>query len=121
MNGRLSKEARALDSTRWDPCQYLTAAQERRLAARFRLHVMNLPPGSLIDWHYMDARAKTLHPLPRRPVPKDQDYWEDLCVMFMVLSEQLEVEGWLAYQVGCSRDNGDDYFRTEKTEAQPWD
>ena len=51
MNGRLSKEARALDSTRWDPCQYLTAAQERWLAARFRLHVMNLPPGSLKGTH----------------------------------------------------------------------
>jgi hypothetical protein len=113
----------ALDSVSWDPCEYLTAAQERILATKFRLHVMNLPPGSPFGWRDMDAWAKANHPVPRRPVPKDQDYWEDLCVMCMVISgDHLEPEGWLRYQHFLAlRHDSDEYFRTDKTELEVWD
>jgi hypothetical protein len=99
----------------------------RRLTAKFREHVTALPAGSRFEWRDMDTFAEANCPKSaKRNYDPDEDDcpWDDLCVECMVLSEQLETEGWLAHQVasGSARDTGDYcYFRTDKPEPQPWD
>jgi hypothetical protein len=93
----------------------------RALAAKFRKHVIALPAGSRFEWRDMDAWAKANR-------PANSSYWEGfcvwegLCVECMGLAEKLEKEGWLTYQNPEARTGDSDaYFRTAKTESQPWD
>jgi hypothetical protein len=120
--------------TPWDRCEYLTVAQERRLAAKFRKHIIELPAGSPFGWLDIDAWAEANHPVPGRTVEEDQCYWDDLCALCMVVSKIFEAEGWLRYQyfsalkddylnrmsADGTRDSGE-YFRTEKTELEVWE
>jgi hypothetical protein len=82
---------------------------ERRAEKKFRAWAMALPPGTNFEWFDMDFWVFV----------NFRDYTDDehsgLTVVCMSTAQDLEVEGWLAYQAGCSRDNGDYYYRTDKT------
>jgi hypothetical protein len=98
----------------------------RRLTAKFRKHVIALPPGASFEFGDMDRWVEANTPKSAwQDHDPDEDYPYDplgeRCVECMALSKQLEVEGWLAYQVGCPRCDGDCYVRTDKTESEPWD
>jgi hypothetical protein len=93
----------------------------RALAAKFRKHVIALPPGALLDWRDMDAWAKANRPA-NFSYWQGSCEWEGLCVECMDLSEQLEQEGWLRYQNPAHvAGDSDFYFRTDKNKLEPWD
>jgi hypothetical protein len=107
---------------------YLTAVQERNLVAKFRRHLIALSPGSRVEWRDIDAWAKANYPISvwvvadRAMIPL-ADYWDDLCIECMGISGKLEKEGWLAFLRFDSEGRGvpDYYYRTDKTESEPWD
>jgi len=91
----------------------------RALAAKFRKHVIALPPGSRVEWSDMEAWAKANCPKSARQGPDPMwPKWDYLTEECMGLSEQLQKESWLAFQ---RPDSLDYYYRTDKTESQPWD
>jgi hypothetical protein len=107
---------------------YLTAVQERNLVAKFRQHLIALRPGSRVEWDDMDAWAKANFPVSVWVIADDamiplEAYWEDLCIDCMVISGKLEKEGWLAFLRFDSEGRGvpDCYYRTNKTESEPWE
>lgn len=110
---------------------YLTA--ERKLAAKFRQHVLALPPGARVEWRDMDEWAKAncgfsaWITVDKVMIP-GPDWWDDLCVECMVVCERLELEGWLAflYPGPCPgapenypRGFPDHYYRTHKALKSP--
>lgn len=122
--------------------EYLTTVQERKLVAKFRQHVIALAPGSRVEWREMDAWAKANFPVSVWVITDNamipiEDYeqrddvpWSDLCIECMGVCEKLELEGWLVFQKpgpypgapehhprGCP----DYYYRTDKTESEPWE
>jgi hypothetical protein len=122
--------------------EYLTAVQERKLVAKFRQHVIALPPGSRVEWREMDAWAKSNFPesvwviIDNAMIPiedyeqRDDVPWSDLCIECMVVCEKLELEGYLAFQKpgpypGAPEHHPrgwpDYYYRTDKTESEPWE
>jgi hypothetical protein len=122
--------------------EYLTAVQERKLVAKFRQHVIALPPGSRVEWREMDAWAKSNFPvsvwviIDNAMIPiedyeqRDDVPWSDLCIECMVVCEKLELEGYLAFQKpgpypGAQEHHPrgwpDYYYRTDKTELEPWE
>jgi hypothetical protein len=56
--------------------EYLTAVQERKLVAKFRQHVIALPPGSRVEWREMDAWAKSNFPVSVWVIVKETEQQE---------------------------------------------
>ena len=94
----------------------LTAAVERRAETKFRQFVMALAPGSQIEWFDVDFWAFVNFRA------FDTSYSE-LTIVCMTASQNLEKEGWLAFLRFDSDGRGvpDSYYRTDKTESEPWE
>jgi len=72
----------------------------------------------------MEAWAEANCPKSARQGPDPMwPKWDSLTEECMGLSEQLAKEGWLAFRSFDDDGQGvlDYYYRTDKTESQPWD
>jgi hypothetical protein len=71
----------------------------RALTAKFRKHVIALPPGSAFEWRDIDAWAEANCPSARQGYDPDDFWagppWDDLCVECMVICEEMQQEGYL--------------------------
>ena len=102
-----------MKSTKAPKPRKVTAACIRRVEEQFRAFVIALPQGATLEWFDMDLWVYANF---REFWLEDGEYENDRdpVVAVMTLAERLELAGWLAYRSPCTRDKGDDYFRTDK-------
>src|SRR5258708_24194855 len=92
----------------------VTGVTIRRVREQFRAFVIALPPGATLEWFDMDLWVFVNFPEYNRD---DGDYEDDRDpnVECMVVAQEMESQGWLAYRPPCTRGNGDDYYRTDQS------